>query len=194
MKNNEEFEKYLNSGNIDFFKKYSFASNYLLLMKKAEDKNIDVQELRKGDQLFIGKNIKVDILWPESGHVKGEVSNNLSLVLKFEIKKGNDTLSILYTGDIDKRIEREIISDQGNNKLQIDILKIAHHGSKYSSDSEFLRKIKPKIAIISAGKNNLFNHPSKEVLRRLELNNVKYYITYEKGDIYLINGKFRFKK
>jgi len=86
--------------------------------------------------------------------------NTQSIVLLLE---AGDT-SALFTGDIDTKTEEKIISE--NNLGQIDILKVAHHGSKYSTGERFLTAIRPKIAVISVGKNP-WGHPTEEVLGRL---------------------------
>lgn len=79
-------------------------------------------------------------------------------------------LSILFTGDIEKIAEKQILEEYKNSNIfKSKILKVAHHGSKTSSTQEFLEKIEPKIALIGVGKNNTFGHPNNEVLERLAL-------------------------
>ena len=90
----------------------------------------------------------------------------------------------MFTGDISKTIEKQIITN--NPYLDVDILKVAHHGSKSSSDSEFIEAISPTYAIISVGANNFYGHPTKEVLDILNKNDVIVYRTD-------INGTTRFK-
>lgn len=71
--------------------------------------------------------------------------------------------TVLLTGDISKKVELQIMSDI---KDQVDILKVTHHGSKYSSDEIFIQKIKPQYSIISVGENK-YGHPSQEALAAL---------------------------
>ena len=106
--------------------------------------------------------------------------NDHSLVLYGNICNYN----FLFTGDISKTIEKQIITN--NPYLDVDILKVAHHGSKSSSDSEFIEAISPTYAIISVGANNFYGHPTKEVLDILNKNDVIVYRTD-------INGTTRFK-
>lgn len=94
------------------------------------------------------------------GETKTQTNEN-SIVLHFQYYD----FDALLTGDITAKQEQEIIKDY--NFSDIEVLKIAHHGSKYSSCQSFLEAVKPKIAIISVGKNS-WGHPSKEVLQRLE--------------------------
>lgn len=76
---------------------------------------------------------------------------------------------MLFTGDIEKIAERQIVEEYRETIiLNSTILKVAHHGSKTSSIQSFLDAVKPKIALIGVGKNNLFGHPNGEVINRIE--------------------------
>ena len=103
-------------------------------------------------------------------------SNNQSIVLYGNIAH----LNFLFTGDIDQSVEKNII--QQYESLPVDVLKVAHHGSKTSTSDEFLQFIQPKIAIISVGKN-FYGHPSLEVIERLKKHNVILYQTNIHGEI-----------
>lgn len=105
--------------------------------------------------------------------------NDCSIVLYGNICNKN----FLFTGDISKEIEKQIID---NENIAVDILKVAHHGSKTSTCEEFINHIKPTYAIISVGKNNFYGHPNEEVINILNKNDVKVYRTD-------INGSIRFK-
>ena len=95
--------------------------------------------------------------------------------------------SMLFTGDIEEIAEKEIVSIYENaDILKSSILKIAHHGSKTSTTEEFLKLVDPRIALIGVGRNNLFGHPSDEVVKRLEEINVKVYRTDLNGEIEII--------
>lgn len=90
----------------------------------------------------------------------------------------------LFTGDISKSVEKKIIDNY--NSLDVDVLKVAHHGSKSSTSDEFVSFITPNYAIISVGYNNIYKHPNQEVINVLEKYNVIIYRTD-------INGTIRFK-
>jgi competence protein ComEC len=107
--------------------------------------------------------------------------NDKSIVLHGNIC----SLDFLFTGDISFEIENEIIKDY--EYFDIDVLKVSHHGSKYSTSDEFVSHIKPEIAIISVGKN-YYGHPSDEVLQILKNHNVEIYRTDQNGTI-KIKGK-----
>ena len=107
----------------------------------------------------------------------GEGQNNHSLVIRFV--SGDE--SFLFTGDIERQVEYEIV--QQNFNLKSDILKVAHHGSKTSSSELFLGRVNPKVAVIFVGRNNLYGHPHIAILQRLEKYGIEIRRTDKDGDI-----------
>lgn len=103
--------------------------------------------------------------------------NNTSIVLKMTF--GNT--SYLFTGDATDVTEEKIL----NKDIKADVLKVGHHGSSYSSTDNFLKKVNPKYAIISVGKNNKYSHPSSKTISKLEKLNIETYRTDELGTILL---------
>ncbi len=97
----------------------------------------------------------------------------------------------LFMADASQEREKDIL-DKYNIK-DIDVLKVGHHGSRTSSNKEFIDKVKPKYSIISVGKNNRYGHPNKEVLNTLD--NSKIYRTDEDGSITfkITNNKLKIK-
>ena len=89
--------------------------------------------------------------------------------------------SFLFTGDASSNVESKIL----NKDISADVLKVGHHGSKYSSSVSFLKKVNPKYAIIQVGKNNIYNHPTEETLNKLKKNNIKVLRTDIDGTIIL---------
>ncbi|WP_404428773.1 DNA internalization-related competence protein ComEC/Rec2 [Sutcliffiella horikoshii] len=87
----------------------------------------------------------------------------------------------LFTGDMEEEGERDLLQHYPN--LNVDVLKVGHHGSKTSSTDRFLGAIKPDVAIISAGRNNRFGHPHQEVLDRLSQVDAEIYRTDLQGAI-----------
>lgn len=154
------------------------------LMLNNNSYNNDEKELLKliprltkdeynGDNIFV-KNINTNISPNE---------NDSSLVLYISVLKNN----FLFMGDAPKSVELDIINKYS---LNVDILKVGHHGSNTSSDLIFLKSIKPNIAIISAGRNNRYNHPSMETIQNLDKLRIIYYNTQDKGTIELkVNNK-----
>lgn len=103
--------------------------------------------------------------------------NNSSIVLKMIF----GTYSYLFTGDATDTVEKELL----NKNIDVDVLKVAHHGSAYSTSSEFLKKVTPKYAIISVSKENSYGHPSTSTLRRLKKYTKNIYLTSKSGTILL---------
>lgn len=103
--------------------------------------------------------------------------NEASIILRMIF--GNKTY--LFTGDTTKEVEETIL----NSNIDIDVLKVAHHGSKYSSSEEFLNIATPEYAIISAGEGNSYGHPEPETLTRLKKHTNNIYITKDLGTILL---------
>jgi len=99
-------------------------------------------------------------------------------------------ISFLFTADIRLEAEFELIEQRAN--LRSTVLKVAHHGSKTSTSSQFLAIVDPEVAVISVGANNTFGHPSTEVVQRLEekLGKNKIYLTSENGTAeFITDGK-----
>lgn len=92
----------------------------------------------------------------------------------------NNNLTMLLMGDATVETENYLLS---NYDLKVDIIKLGHHGSSTSSSGRFLSELTPKLALISVGKDNNFNHPSKEVLKRLEALDIPYLTTMNSGTI-----------
>jgi len=152
---------------------------YLLFEKLIKEKELTPLVIKKPLRIDLGGGLSLDFFWPREDLVNKVLGDNnqFSLVFKMVFKK----TSFLFTGDADEKAEEEIISLEEN--LKVDVLKVAHHGSKYSSSLDFLRKVKPQYAVISSGKNNKFGHPNLRVLKNLETVGAKVFRTDELGDI-----------
>ena len=156
------------------------SSNYEKFLKIIDEKKIPVLIVKMRDRINIEKNIYFDILWPKEKQIEENKLNNNAIVMKLNY----NNFSMLFTGDIEKLAEEEICKTYKNsNILESTILKVAHHGSKTSSTEEFLEKIKPNISLIGVGENNMFGHPSKDIIERLEKKNIKIYRTDLNGEI-----------
>ena len=139
----------------------------------------DYKLVEEGDKINIEKDVNIEVLWPNSKKVISEnIINNNSLVFKINYKK----FSILFTGDIEEIAEKKIL-EENKNTLKSTILKVAHHGSKTSTTSEFLKAVNPQYALIGVGKNNKFGHPSENTLKKMKERNIRVYRTDELGEI-----------
>lgn len=171
--------------NIIIGKQYESSENYQKFLKIVNGKKINVYVVQKGERINIEKDLYIDILWPnEKDMIVDNWINNNSLVFKLVYKD----FSIMFTGDIEEEAEKAILEQYSNNinKLQANVLKIAHHGSKTSTTEDFLKTVSPKIALIGVGKNNKFGHPNEQVIERLKANKVKIYRTDEDGETNIV--------
>src|SRR5207247_2666008 len=89
-----------------------------------------------------------------------EGANDNSIVIELRWRD----VSVLLTGDIGKAVERELIAAIPHSPIRV--VKVPHHGSLTSSTPDFVRAVAPRVAIVSAGRNNHFGHPAPDVLRR----------------------------
>ncbi len=130
------------------------------LIETANNAGTNIIEASKGDRIEFDSGLLIEVMSPGNNPVSDE--NDLSLVLKVSYGE----TEVLFTGDITEAVEEDLIGKVG----ECDILKVPHHGSKYSSSKEFISEITPKFSVISAGRNNMYGHPADRVL--LELNNI----------------------
>jgi competence protein ComEC len=97
--------------------------------------------------------------------------NDQSVALKMNYPR-----KILFMGDNSQKTEKLLFTKESHN-LQAEILKIGHHGSRFSTSNEFLNTIKPQTALISVGENNFYGHPAKETIRKLKDKNINFFRT-----------------
>lgn len=115
---------------------------------------------KRGDELH-SDQVNFSILWPEK-NAKGKEVNEDAMVMELSFGE----FQMLFTGDIGAETEKKLLASGQLEK--IDCLKVGHHGSRYSSSEEFLRKLAPGISIISCSATNTYGHPSPETVKRLE--------------------------
>ena len=200
------------SGLIDVLKKYKvdnilwtgiirYTPEYKEWQKLIKEEGAKIFIASKGRKIKMANDISIDILFPfESAEGKEfENSNDTSIVNRLVIGYN----SFLFTGDITKLAEKEIIREYSCSNppptnplvggecefavLDSDVLKIAHHGSKTSSSEDFLKEVSPEIAVISVGKDNSYGHPTQGVLENLNKYGIKVLRTDELGDIKIIS-------
>jgi len=107
-------------------------------------------------------------------------SNNTSIVAKLVFGQN----SFLFTGDISKSVEKELIVKEID--VDSDVLKVSHHGSKTSSAEEFIKEVSPEIAVIQVGQDNPYGHPHPETLETLTKYGIKILRTDKDGDIKIL--------
>lgn len=152
------------------------TNQYKQIQRELKAKKMKATRLYQGDEVQIDDSLDFEILSPVKGK-KYDDTNEYSIVAKIVYK---DT-SFILMGDATMENEVDIINNVPD--IDIDVLKLGHHGSSTSSSDYFITKTSPKIAIISCGKNNKYGHPHQEVMRVLKKHGVTPYRTDEMGDI-----------
>jgi competence protein ComEC len=134
---------------------------YLELLDLVGQRGIPMRKLAAGDLIARG-GAAIRILWPALDHQASSVpSNDDSLVVRISY----GAASVLLPGDISRHVEQELM-DSGV-PLESQVLKVAHHGSKASSSQEFLARVRPRVALVSAEYGGLGNLPNRETLENL---------------------------
>lgn len=146
-------------------------SNYDKLTTLAQKQNVDVVSIYTGMELLSGR-VRLLCIHPDKDYITDD-TNNMSAVMIME----SGELSAVFTGDISSDIEKNLVIPECT------LLDVAHHGSKYSSSEEFLAMVNPRIAVVSAGRNNIYGHPAPETLERLDGVGADILCTAEKGEI-----------
>lgn len=176
--------------NVIISEQYKTSSIYEQFKQICKKQNIQIIYVRSGDEIRI-KDLAFKILHPKSkeNQISENPLNNNAIVCMVKYKNRR----ILFTGDIEKVAENEMVKEYTNG-LKADILKVGHHGSKTSTTKEFLDLINPSVALIGVGQNNKFGHPNEDVIKRLEEKNIQIYRTDEMGEISVVidkNGKIK---
>lgn len=164
--------------NIIISEQAEHSENYERFKKLMIHKKIRLIEVKKVDKIKIGRYSEFKILFPTSRLLSENPLNNNSIVAQFNY----NNFKMLFTGDIEKLAEQQILKTE-KAEIRADILKVAHHGSKTSSIPEFIKAVRPKIALIGVGKNNTFGHPNQQTIKNLENIKCRIYRTDLQGEI-----------
>ena len=143
---------------------------YTEVIDNLNKKNIELKIPSINDIYNLNDTV-IKVLWLDNK----EDINDDSIVLKVIYKN----TSFLLTADISKNVEIQLL----DKDIKSDLLKVAHHGSQYSTSAQFLKKVDPSFAVISVGKNNDHGFPKKITLDKLNNLNIKTYRTDEQGTI-----------
>ena len=149
---------------------------YGKLISSAEDAGIKVSKISAGCGFRVGE-LDFRCLGPGKGFSASD-PNEYSAVVK--MKYGS--FSALFTGDIQGEGEKQMIK-RLSERDKVTVLKVSHHGSRNSTPEEFLENIRPDVSLISAGRNNSYAHPHKELLKRLENIHSEIFCTASGGAI-----------
>lgn len=128
--------------------------------------------------------VAIRLLHPAFDYTNANNINNYSVVLRCDYKE----LSLLLTGDAEQEVENLLLGDSDHSKLlDVDILKVGHHGSSTSSSPNFIEVVSPDYSVISVGENNRYNLPKEEIIHRLE-NYGSVFRTDQDGAVVFIYG------
>lgn len=153
------------------------------IISLSNDNGIDVKVMKSSDRITYNA-ININCLHPNPDTKINDV-NDTSMVLEIEL----DGVKALFTGDISSETEEKLYLGE------VDILKVSHHGSSSATGEDFLGRIRPKIGLISCGRENSYGHPAPIVLDNLKKYNVNTYVTAQKGQIriYVKDSSFSIK-
>ena len=148
------------------------------LLKKVEELKIPTRKLKRGDELKLGKDVRIQVLHPpETMTPVDHDLNNYSVVLR--ITYGD--IDFVLTGDAEIKAERMILAS--NLPVDAEFLKLGHHGSETATTLAFLKSVHPEFGVISCGRNNQYNHPHTGTLEHLTEANVTILRTDEVGTV-----------
>jgi competence protein ComEC len=151
--------------------------------RMIKEEGANIYYANANDKVIMGSVI-LEIISPKRS-IKGEVfkeCNDTAVVVKLQYKDS----SFLFTGDISSKIEKEL------DDIDIDVLKVAHHGSKYSTSEEFLKKTSPLVSVIQVGKNS-YGHPTPEVLTRFDNFGIKVLRNDINGNVKIVSDGLNYK-
>lgn len=169
------------NGLIDVLKRYTVlqfvkepvtndTDGYAALMREITNSKLQISNVYAGDEIRFS-NFKFAVIWPIRG---------------FESKETNETAIV---GRVNYgNFEMLLTSDAGDIApgVPADVLKVPHHGSKYNMTREWLEAVRPKLAVISVGKNS-YGHPTEEALKLLRDEEIKILRTDENGDVEVVS-------
>ncbi|PIS17483.1 MAG: hypothetical protein COT59_00375 [Candidatus Nealsonbacteria bacterium CG09_land_8_20_14_0_10_42_14] len=162
------------------------TAEYEKWQKLIQEESAEIFIAQAGQQIEGGET-SISILWPVESLDGQSVSNtnNTSIVARLVFGES----SFLFTGDIYQSVERELLN-LVKQRLESDVLKVGHHGSKTSSAEEFIEKVAPEIAVIQAGRDNSYGHPHEITLATLEKYGINILRTDLDGDIKIISDGY----
>ncbi len=153
------------------------TDGYRALRDALAAKQVPYVALGEGDLIRYGSS-RIEFFAPSPGEFLSEELNDTSLVFRLSV----GGVAALYTGDIGAAVE-ERLAAEGN--VTSDILKVPHHGSRFSSGSRFLTAVDPKVAVIEVGKNS-YGHPTSAAIQRLGSVGATVFRTDRHGTIHVV--------
>lgn len=165
-------------GNTDTFKN---------LIEEVKDDYTKIVHAKQGIEMDLGQGSTLRFIWPtdEMVHAKrfADDANAYSIVLMYE----EGEFDALFTGDVSPDVLTYVQQNPSFTQIlqqtSIEVLKVPHHGSDNGLTEDFLDLLKPKLSVISVGKQNRYGHPSPEIIQMYKKHTLPYELTSEKGNI-----------
>lgn len=154
------------------------TETYHSLMRAIEGESIPYRTALSGTVFNLDDDAKIEILLPGDTRLSNTRSDLNANSVVTRLTHGSDCF--LFTGDSEEPTEQLLLQ---HGIAQCDVLKVAHHGSEYSSTQGFLDAVKPKIALVSVGADNRYHHPGRETMARLGAMGITIYRTDLSGAI-----------
>jgi competence protein ComEC len=153
--------------------------DYARLMRELAARGIPARQAARGRRIDLGGGAVITLLGPPEPPITGSRSdvNANSVVARLTFGR----VSFLFAGDAEAPTEAWLLGS--GQELRADVLKVAHHGSRYASGMRFLRAVRPRVAVISAGAGNEYGHPAPITLQRLARVGADVYRTDLDGDV-----------
>jgi competence protein ComEC len=152
---------------------------YAHLLETLQDRHVMVRNATTGRTIDLGGGATLTLLGPPEppiAHSRSDVNAN-SVVARLDYGK----VGVLFAADAEPQTERWLLASGA--RLPAQILKVAHHGGRYSSTDPFLRAVAPEIAVISVGAVNEYGHPTPEAIGRLQRRRARVYRTDQDGTV-----------
>jgi beta-lactamase superfamily II metal-dependent hydrolase len=153
---------------------------YTRMLENIRKKGIRLVAAEAGQEFELDSGLSLHVLAPTKPFIQesqGSVLNANSVVLRLTY----GDFSMLFTGDSEIETEEQLLSLYP--ALSAKVLKVAHHGSRYSTGSAFLKSVHPEVAVISCGADNEYGHPAQTTLNRLKKTGAELYRTDLQGEI-----------
>lgn len=152
---------------------------YGSLMNEIEARHVSVRQAERNRTIDIGGGATITLLSPPDppiAHSRSDVNAN-SVVVRLDYR----AVGVLFAADAEPQTERWLLASGA--RLPAQVLKVAHHGGRYSSTAKFLRAVSPQAAVISVGVVNEYGHPTPEAIGRLQRAHARVYRTDRDGTV-----------
>lgn len=153
---------------------------YEKMLTRFEKSGVDVKIARAGRRVKLDEGVELDVIGPEEPLVHGSRSDPNANSVVFRLTYGE--IDFLFTGDAEHETEERLLH-RWRRRLSSEVLKVAHHGSRYATSEAFLNAVAPEFAVISSARKNRYGHPAPETIGRLEAHQIKIFQTARDGNV-----------